>query len=175
MKSFEGFKINVTLFWEIQKLKNPYLDWFFTHFYLLGKGWVLLPIAVWLFLFRKRELPTFFLAIFIETLTVQGLKHIFNQPRPGAFFNNFQPLEPVFHYSFPSGDTAMAFAIASFFWKRSNLYGKLLLGIYAFLIAFGRIYLGAHFPLDVLVGAIIGVFSTLLAEKLFSKRNQPAS
>ncbi len=169
MHTFEGFKWNVSLFWEIQKIKNPYLDWFFTHFYLLGKGWILIPIAVYLFLKKRNDFSIFLLAVVIETLTVQGLKHLLNQPRPGSFFNNFQPLEPVYHYSFPSGDTAMAFVIATFFWKRVNLPLKVIIAAYALFIALGRIYLGAHFPLDVVAGALIGITSTFLAERIIKR------
>jgi len=170
MTTFEGFKLNVELFKWVQSLRNPILDQFFTHFYLLGKGWILIPLYLFLYLFQKRELLPFTLALIVETFTVQGLKHLLNQPRPGLFFNNFQPLEPVYHYSFPSGDTALAFLIAAYFWNKVNALGKFLLALYAFLIGFGRIYLGAHFPLDVVAGAVIGAASALIVKKIWKKR-----
>ncbi len=170
MKPFEGFDLNLSLFWAVQNLRNPYLDWFFTHLYLLGKGWVLLPLAVWVYLYRRKDFALFLLTVGIETFLVQIMKRVFDQPRPGSFFENFTPLEPVYHHSFPSGDTAMTFAVAAFLWKRVSSFWRAILLVYAFLIGFGRVYLGAHFPLDVLAGALIGLFSYLVAERLLKVR-----
>jgi undecaprenyl-diphosphatase len=64
----------------------------------------------------------------------------------------------VGYSSFPSGHTASAFAMATIFalyLKRNYLSISLLLT--AFLIGYSRIYLGHHFLVDVLVGAIIGI------------------
>jgi len=167
--TFEGFPLNVDLFWAVQKLRNPLLDTFFTKFYLLGKGGIVIPIAGIVYWKFRDRFWLFVLGLVIESVTVQGLKHLLNQPRPGLFFKDFHPLEHVYHYSFPSGDTALTFYLLAFFWNSVSTPWRVILILYATLIGFGRIYLGAHFPLDVLVGAFIGVISYLIAERIFER------
>jgi len=60
----------------------------------------------------------------------------------------------------------MAFVIASFFHDLLPKRWRFIPWLYAFLIAYGRVYVGAHFPLDVLAGAFIGIGSYKLAKKL---------
>ena len=66
--------------------------------------------------------------------------------------------------SFPSGHAALVFVTAVILHR---LYGKRLWVLYplAFLIAFSRIYVGAHFPSDVLAGALIGIVVGLIFSK----------
>jgi len=74
-------------------------------------------------------------------------------------------LEPLHLSFFLSGDSAIAFALASFFlWLNPKLGFAFL--VYALLTAYGRVYMGAHFPLDVFAGALIGIFSFLIALRL---------
>jgi len=41
---------------------------------------------------------------------------------------------------------------------------------YAVAVAYERIYFGAHFPLDVLAGAAVGILSVMLTERLFKRK-----
>lgn len=62
-------------------------------------------------------------------------------------------------YSFFSGHASNSFALAVFFGSLIKTYSKILsvfLLIIAFLIAYSRVYIGVHFPLDILVGALAG-------------------
>lgn len=58
--------------------------------------------------------------------------------------------------SFPSGHTIAAFAIAVSVFLISRKWGALFLAA-AFLVGIGRIYIGVHWPLDVLGGIVLGV------------------
>jgi undecaprenyl-diphosphatase len=58
-------------------------------------------------------------------------------------------------FSFPSGHTAVAFAVAVALAGQGAGLGELTLGL-ACAIGVSRVYLGAHYPLDVLVGAALG-------------------
>ena len=60
--------------------------------------------------------------------------------------------------SFPSGHTGNAFALATVL---SNQYPRLRIPLYlgATLVGISRIYLGRHYPSDVLVGAVMGTFT----------------
>jgi undecaprenyl-diphosphatase len=69
--------------------------------------------------------------------------------------------------SFPSNHAANAFAFAtalSLFIRR----GKFIYFFLAVLVSYSRVYVGVHFPLDVVCGATIGYFSALLTYKAFS-------
>jgi len=76
---------------------------------------------------------------------------------------------PLFMHSFPSGHATTAFA-AAFAWgaylprARWALYGL------ATLVAFSRVYLGVHFPLDVVYGAFLGAVIGLGSARLFRRR-----
>jgi undecaprenyl-diphosphatase len=115
--------------------------------------------------FQKASLKVFLYTIGISTVLVEVLKRLTKQPRPATLLEDVYLLEPLHLSSFPSGDSAMAFALASFFLWLNPKVGFVFL-VYALLIAYGRVYLGAHFPLDVFAGALIGIFSFLLALRL---------
>jgi len=162
---FENFYLNRELFYLINHNRHPLLDAFFSKFYLLGKGWVLIPIFIGLFIFQKASLKVFLYTMGISTILVEVLKKLTKQPRPATLLEDVYLLEPLHLSSFPSGDTAMAFALASFFLWLNPKLGFVFL-VYAILIAYGRVYVGAHFPLDVFAGALIGIFSFLIALRL---------
>ena len=70
-------------------------------------------------------------------------------------------------HSFPSGHTCAAFA-AGVVWARLLPWFWLKLPILAsaFLMGFSRMYVGVHYPSDVLVGALVGTFAALTAIRL---------
>ena len=155
----EDFSLNIELFYLINHTRHPLLDEFFRYFYVFGKGYILIPIVIYLAFLKREKLKPFILALVLESALVHILKFAFKAPRPASMLKDVYLLEPLYHKSFPSGDTAMAFLLACFFSQGASTPIKILLFVYAFLIAYGRMYLCVHFPMDVLVGAIIGVLS----------------
>ncbi len=96
------------------------------------------------------------LSVGTSVLLFMCIKNLIGRPRP---FEAWQELTgmmaPPDKFSFPSGHTMTAFAV----------WGALLVGmpalshaylVIAFLIGLSRIFLGLHYPTDVLVGAILG-------------------
>ena len=112
-----------------------------------------------------------FLAIAIPGLAVAIVKRLIGRVRPsdlGPF--HYVPLSWRPDYaSLPSGHSTAAFAAAiavSAVWPRA----RPAMLIYAALIAASRIVIAAHYPSDVLAGAIVGVSSALLIRRWFALR-----
>ncbi|MFH1037033.1 MAG: phosphatase PAP2 family protein [Patescibacteria group bacterium] len=74
--------------------------------------------------------------------------------------------------SFPSGHAAFYFALSTAVYLHNKKLGIFFL-ISTFLITFSRVFVGVHWPSDILAGAIIGIFSGWLANKLYKRFLQP--
>jgi undecaprenyl-diphosphatase len=102
----------------------------------------------------------------VATLLSQALKRSLGRARPDASIAGFEALaiNPD-RFSFPSGHTSAAFAVAIAFVGEPQALGPLTL-LLAVGIGLSRVYLGAHYPLDVAVGAAIGVCAGVAARLL---------
>ena len=88
-------------------------------------------------------------------LTVEGLVHLVAEPDPN---------------SFPSGHTCAAFAAASAWWRTLPWrWMKITAVAMAAVMGFSRLYVGVHFPTDVLAGAAVGLLCGWMAWLLWKR------
>lgn len=164
-------------------LESGFNDFFLGGMTLAGYLYILLPAALfYLYIidkknFRKNSL-ILIAAVLLGGLLVQILKQIVDRPRP---LKEMEPLLLVgkvkihnlfYAYregSFPSGHTQAAFGTATALiciYRKHALYLILI----AFLMGLSRIYVGVHFPLDIVCGAILGIITSLVVFNLAAKR-----
>jgi membrane-associated phospholipid phosphatase len=112
----------------------------------------------------------------ISTIVTQGLKYTIKRDRPYEQYPLLiNPYSIETDKSFPSGHTSTAFAVAT---SLSLQYRKWYVVVPAYAwassVGYSRLYLGEHYPTDVLAGAAIGAGSALLSQylnkKLFTKK-----
>lgn len=86
------------------------------------------------------------------------LKHLFERPRPCHLLEGVRLLVPCGEpYSMPSNHAANSFAIVFPFFVFFKLWLRYLLIAIAFIVAFSRVYVGVHYPSDVVIGTVIGI------------------
>ena len=88
-------------------------------------------------------------------MTIFLLKELISRPRPFLILPTIIPFINESGTSFPSGHSIRIFAFSAVVTRKISLlsYGLYFL---SFLVAFSRLYLGIHYPLDVVVGGILG-------------------
>ncbi|GAB2837275.1 phosphatase PAP2 family protein [Ferruginibacter profundus] len=148
------------------------LNVFFINYTFIGDGiFALCLIAAILFYYKRKQQGLALLYSFlISGLIVQVIKNLVDAPRPRLFFEAGQYLNFIDgvslanNSSFPSGHTATAFAIATvMILMMKDKSWQLLILIASILVGYSRIYLAQHFLLDVMIGAVIGSTSAILA------------
>jgi membrane-associated phospholipid phosphatase len=146
------------------------LDIFFSYYTNVGNGvFAIILGLIYIFIVKRQEEGiTIICSFLLSGLIAQIIKHLISFPRPKSVFGiNEQHyfitgIEYAFNNSFPSGHSATAFAAATVVvLTMKNKKWQLPILLLAILVGFSRIYLGQHFLLDVIVGALIGIISGL--------------
>lgn len=99
----------------------------------------------------------------IERPLYQALKRGFRRHRPAQALADFESvITPSDQFSFPSGHTSGAFLVAT---VAAGLFPPLcwLLYLWASLVGASRVFLGVHFPTDIVAGALMGASLGMLA------------
>lgn len=134
----------------------------------VGAVWIALTLAL-LAIRRTRKVGVCCaLGLILSLLmTNLALKNWIQRARPFEHLDTLRLLiRRPSDFSFPSGHTSASFAVGwTMFRRLPRRFGVLAL-VLAALIALSRLYVGAHYPTDVLGGAAVGLLSSHLARRL---------
>jgi membrane-associated phospholipid phosphatase len=162
--------LNRDLFFAINGFAAQFVDKLWARVTFFSDGLVTFVILL-PFIYRKPQyIWAVLLAAILFTLAGQGIKHLMNVPRPPRVLepHEFNLIGPDWgQNAFPSGHASMVFNLVGVFilttakkWLR-----WILLAVGTF-IAFSRIAVGVHWPLDVVAGMLMGWLTIWLGLKL---------
>jgi undecaprenyl-diphosphatase len=167
---------NISLFYLINGINNSFLNWVMPILTNFGSliAWILICIFIYIFggSYGRKVAVLCLIALFLTDITVIILKYVVAEPRPFLTMPNVNLLISISGNSFPSGHTASSFTavttiglkyhLKSKGWKYWLIYPLLT---FAILVGFSRIYIGVHYPYDVVFGAFIGVVCAIIVLK----------
>lgn len=137
-----------------------------------GVLWIVLSIVL-IFFKRTRMIGVVSLTSLAFCFLINNvlIKNIVARARPFDTFSDLVPLiEKPTDYSFASGHTTASFASAGILVRFENKPLIIVTVLFAFLVAYSRLYLGVHYPTDVLCGMIIGTLGSIAVYYFYSKR-----
>jgi undecaprenyl-diphosphatase len=147
--------------------KNKILNPFFRMITHTGGARITISSILLMILFSGGQLRSAavasFAALTISHLPVHFIKKLYPRKRPYIILENtFFPANPLEDHSFPSGHTTAIFSSVLPFILLMPVLAAFLIPL-AILVGISRVYLGLHYPSDVLVGALLGTTAGLLS------------
>ena len=162
---------NHPVFFLIFNLSNhsPLLDniMVFGADYLIFLMWFLIFIfAVKGKTLERKSLILFLISFPILYLVVKFIHLFIFEPRP-YIANQILPLISyrVDDASFPSRHTSISFAMAFAFLHFKSKWGLLILFL-AIWVGISRVYVGVHYPVDIIGGIMVGIISLIIAKQI---------
>ena len=156
----------------IQSIANPFLDLLFQLITICGEQIVLISIISIIYWALDKKFGEYIAySVLTSVLLNNAIKDIFKMKRPiGEEGIRTLREQTATGYSFPSGHTQGAssfYGAMAIYLKKRVMY--IIATVMIILIGFSRLYLGVHYPKDVIVGGVLGVLTSLICYKLYNK------
>jgi undecaprenyl-diphosphatase len=138
----------------------------------LGLLWAAIALVLCVLYRRWGLLGLTIIAVALADWSAMGIKALVDRPRPPLRYAEPDPLVRTPHdASFPSGHAATSFAAATIM---SFAFPRLapFLFVLAALVAWSRVYVGVHYPLDIIGGAVLGVLVAIALRRLVASRQR---
>lgn len=162
----QSIDVWVFMYFNMRGKRAPWLDWLMLGYTQIGSGIFAMGIAVILFFGVNHLLAyKFTFGALMLWLVVELMKVLINRTRPYIKLNSIRIIgSRASGYSFPSGHTSQSFFIATLvpYYFHVGVVAILVLYVMALLVGITRIYVGMHYPRDVLGGAILGTAWAIL-------------
>ena len=173
MNIIQNADISILLYIQ-EHIRKEWMNGFWRAITFLGDGgwfWILLAVVLLIMKKTRKAGAAAAIALVIGALiTNVCLKNMVARVRPYDTYSALIPIvtKPI-DWSFPSGHTCASFASAFVYFRLlPKKYGIPAL-VLACMIAFSRLYLGVHYPTDVLAGFLIGLLASVLAVWMVSR------
>ena len=129
----------------------------------------ILVVLLFLILWRKKKaiLQSLLAGVFARFGIVELIRLFWQRPRPFVE-NDVNLLLEHNGAAFPSGHAAFFFALSTVVYHYNKKAG-ILFFVASFLISISRVFVGIHWPSDILAGAIVGIFAGWLVFKIFKR------
>lgn len=153
------FTLQLEWIQSLQKIRSPALDHLIKLFDFFDRPeffFILIPI-IWLNYSWRLGIKIFYLFA-LSHFVNYSLKNIFALPRPFHMDPNVGLIQ-ISGYGFPSGAAQTAILLSSLlvlYWN--NRWKWLIAAGFVLCLSFSRVYLGLHFPIDILGGWVVGFF-----------------
>lgn len=158
---------DTTIYNFIMKIRSDFFDTYFTYITKFGNTlFIVVFVSIFMLLYRKKEGLLLAVSAFDSAFLTLVLKHIFLRNRP----ENLRLIEQG-GYSFPSGHAMISVCVYGYllYLVITRIKDKLLRRCLACLlvllilsIGISRIYVGVHYPTDVMAGYLLGTIEVIL-------------
>ena len=160
----------------LQKIHNPVLDPIMVGLSALGNAgilWIIISVICLIKKETRRCGVQMIISMLVVLVIGNGiLKNLVCRQRPCWIDSTVTLLvKNPSDYSFPSGHSMNSFTAAVTIWFYHKRAGAAAIAV-ATLIAFSRLYVGVHYPTDVLGGMFVGIFSSCLVLWIGKKRTK---
>lgn len=148
--------------------KNPFLDQlmiFSTDYLIYIAFFIIFALGVKGSIKEKKSLLVILIAFPILILMIKGIHLFIVQPRPFVEYEILPLISPLEDASFPSRHASIIFTIAFSYLFYKSKWSSFFLAL-AITVGISRVYVGVHYPLDILGGIAFGFLAVLLSWRI---------